>query len=117
MKILVVDDDASVREILLELLCSEGHEVQTAVDGKKALSILQKHSFELIVSDIQMPQLDGIEFGRRFREVDIATPILFFSAVLCGLDAYANEIKAIGNASFIENKNFDRLLSAIRETA
>jgi DNA-binding response OmpR family regulator len=116
MRILVVDDDVSILELLDELLRTEGHEIQTALDGKEALAILQKFSFDLIISDINMPRLSGIQFGYQLREVDISTPILFFSAVSNGAITYANEVQKIGNANFIEDKNFDLLLDTIRET-
>lgn len=58
-KILVVDDDESIREVLRCLLTEEGFQVQTARDGSEALAILQHESGWLILLDLMMPGLDG----------------------------------------------------------
>jgi two-component system NtrC family sensor kinase len=57
--ILVVDDEGQVAEMVAELLRAEGHVVQTAADGIEALEKLEHASFDLVVSDLRMPRLDG----------------------------------------------------------
>jgi PAS domain S-box-containing protein len=57
--ILVVDDEGQVAEMVAELLRGEGHRVQTAADGIEALEKLEHASFDLVVSDLRMPRLDG----------------------------------------------------------
>ena len=59
--ILVVDDDASVREIVSKVVSQFGYEVRLAKDGKEALEVLRKESFTLLITDIQMPEMDGLE--------------------------------------------------------
>jgi two-component system NtrC family sensor kinase len=58
-RILVVDDEPGVTEVLSELLARDGHEVETAPNGAVALSRLEAASYDLILSDIRMPELDG----------------------------------------------------------
>jgi DNA-binding response OmpR family regulator len=60
-KILVVDDDPHIRELLDVILQEEGFAVYSAVDGREALSILEKHQVELSILDVQMPHVDGWE--------------------------------------------------------
>jgi two-component system, NtrC family, response regulator PilR len=67
-RILVVDDEESIREFLEIMLRKEGYEVVTAEDGAKAKEIITKKSFHLIVSDLQMPNMTGIELLQFVRE-------------------------------------------------
>lgn len=60
-RILVVDDEESIREFLEIMLKKEGYEVTTAEDGLKAKEMLQKRSFDMVISDLQMPNMTGLE--------------------------------------------------------
>ena len=68
MKILAVDDDEKIREILYEMLSRFGYECRTAVNGKEALSILQEDHFSIVISDIRMPEIDGMELLKGIKE-------------------------------------------------
>ena len=67
-KILCVDDEPAIREFLTEVLMEDGYEVITAADGMEALSMAVEHQPDLILLDIAMPKLDGMETCRRLRE-------------------------------------------------
>jgi two-component system, NtrC family, response regulator PilR len=67
-RILVVDDEESIREFLEIMLKKEGYEVTTAEDGAKAKEILTKKSFDMIISDLQMPNMTGIELLKHVKE-------------------------------------------------
>lgn len=67
-RILVVDDEESIREFLEIMLKKEGYEVTTAEDGAKAKEILLKKSFDMIISDLQMPNVTGIELLKHVKE-------------------------------------------------
>ena len=58
--ILVVDDETNIRKVLKALLEQEGYQVSEAKDGIEALSLLKKESFQTIITDLRMPQLDGM---------------------------------------------------------
>src|SRR6202012_3730390 len=60
-RILVCDDEESIREFLEIMLRKEGYEVTCAEDGQKALDILKKKSFDMVISDMQMPNMTGME--------------------------------------------------------
>ncbi|WP_439557899.1 response regulator transcription factor [Dyadobacter sp.] len=81
-KVLVVDDDSDIVELLEYNLTKEGYSVLTASNGKKAIEIAKTFTPDLILLDIMMPQLDGIETGRILRQnPDIKnTYILFLTA-------------------------------------
>ncbi len=78
-RVLVVDDSEMVRNFHSYILRDAGFEVQTAADGAQALEEYFKGSFDLIVTDINMPQMDGLTFIRRVRNVDQNIPIIIIS--------------------------------------
>ena len=67
-KILVIDDEALVTESLKRLLKKAGYETEIASSGTKAMELIQKTNFDLIVSDIRMPDIDGVETVKKIRE-------------------------------------------------
>lgn len=66
-KILVVEDDQFLRELYDELLKEEGYEITLAEDGEKGLAQIQKGGFDLILLDIMLPKIDGLEILRRVK--------------------------------------------------
>src|SRR5439155_24766220 len=71
--ILVVDDEQALAEVLVEALGRDGHRVETASNGAEALHRLERHAFDLVVSDTKMPVMDGVEL---FRELERRFPAL-----------------------------------------
>jgi len=86
--ILIVDDEKSMREFLEILLTDEGFEVSSAVNGEEACSILDKNRFDLVITDIRMDNVSGIEVLRKAKEVDLNTEVIIISA-------YANADTAV----------------------
>lgn len=74
--ILLADDDASVREFVRRALIHRGHSVTSADDGAEALSHLQSAEFDLLITDVVMPGMDGIELSCRATEVNPDMKIL-----------------------------------------
>ena len=70
LSILIVDDEFSNREILSEIIKKLGHFVETAEDGKIALQKTMNHKYDLILSDIRMPNYDGIGFFNSFQNLN-----------------------------------------------
>jgi CheY-like chemotaxis protein len=67
-KVLVIDDDAQVRRVVRRLIEMEGHQVAEAENGKIALRLLASDPADLVITDIYMPEMDGIELLTRLRE-------------------------------------------------
>ncbi len=80
MRILLVDDDSSVRRVLQFKLQKQGYRVETAADGEEALSALQTDSFDLLLSDIRMPKMDGIELLERAKEIKPELKVVLITA-------------------------------------
>ncbi len=97
-RILVVDDSITVREVQRQLLANRGYDVETAVDGEDGWNVVRGGGFDLVISDVDMPRLGGVDFVRRIKN-DIrlqAIPVIIVSYKdreedrLRGLDAGAN---------------------------
>lgn len=111
--ILVVDDEESIRDMMSLLLLDTGYEVLTASNGKEALEILNLVHTDLIITDIIMPDMEGLEFIRRVkRERKLSTKIIAMSG--SGQD-YLNLALMLG-ANFTIQKPFDitHMLNAIQ---
>ena len=78
-KILVVDDEFRIRQIIRKYAEFEGYEVEEAVDGMQAIEICRKKEFDLIIMDVMMPELDGFSACREIRKFR-NTPIIMLSA-------------------------------------
>ena len=97
-RILIVDDDEMVLMAVNELLNQEGYDVQSASSGSEALKKLEENSYDLIMLDIIMPEMDGFSVCKKIRAKDNCEeiPIVFLSAKSSeadksdGLDAGAN---------------------------
>ena len=83
-KILVVDDDQGMREFLEIMLSREGYQVSTASDAGKALSRCRKEAFDLIITDLKMPKMDGIHFLKEVKELSPETMVILITAYASG---------------------------------
>jgi len=124
LKVLYVEDDEVSQESVFKLLKLFFNEITVASDGLKGLEKFNKEKFNLIISDIIMPQMNGIEMLKEIRKIDNEVPALFFSAfndskyfielIELGVDAFIlkpiNDVqflKAIGKV--VENIEFKRI--------
>jgi PAS domain S-box-containing protein len=88
-RVLIVDDDRKIRDLLLDLLNLEGYEVATALDGAEAIDLAQSFEPDVVVSDVVMPRVGGLELCRRLKE-DPRTayiPVLLISGLITSEDA------------------------------
>ncbi|HZV46540.1 MAG TPA: sigma-54 dependent transcriptional regulator [Thermodesulfovibrionales bacterium] len=79
-KILIVEDEKSMREVLKILLEGEGYEVMTASDGLEGIAHLDKDIFDLVVTDVKMPKVDGFEVLKRIKEISPDTIVIMITA-------------------------------------
>ncbi|MGM1019401.1 MAG: response regulator transcription factor [Bacillota bacterium] len=77
--ILLIEDDTAIAEMLLKALSKEGYTLTTAYDGEEGLLAFERHTYDLILVDLMMPKVDGMEVIRRIR-THSAVPILIMSA-------------------------------------
>ena len=103
-KILVVDDDQGMREFLEILLIREGYEVISASGGKEALGLCKKHKFDLAITDLKMPKVDGIDVLKSIKEISPETMVILITAYASGETAVAAMQE--GAYDYLE-KNFD----------
>lgn len=109
MRILVVEDEKKLSDNIKELLLEQRYEVEQAYDGEMALNRMYEQHFDLILLDIMMPKLNGIEVLQALRSADNALPVLMLSARdhvndrVEGLDAGADDYlsKPFSNAELL----------------
>lgn len=80
LKILIAEDDCELRQLFSRVLTKNGYTVRGVVNGREALEALDQEYYDLIISDIMMPEVDGIEFARVIRHSNESIPILFMTA-------------------------------------
>ena len=97
MKVLVVDDDAAVRDSLARTLRFQGYQVATACDGQQALDAVHSDEPDVVILDVSMPTLDGLQACRQLRAEGALLPVLMLTARdsvgdrVAGLDAGADD--------------------------
>ena len=79
-RILVVEDDAELQELFRQVLGKNGYQAVGAADGVQALDALDNDYYDLIISDVMMPVMDGYELVRQLREAGITIPVLMITA-------------------------------------
>jgi DNA-binding response OmpR family regulator len=113
MRILLVEDDRDVAEYIRRELEDEGHNVSVCHDGSAGLRAAERSAFDIIVLDIMLPVMDGLQVTRKLRRGNVQTPILLLTArdapedVVRGLDSGADDY-------LTKPFSFDVLLARIR---
>src|SRR3982751_4806151 len=77
--LLIIDDEKAIRKTLLEILSFEGYKVEEASDGEEGLKKFKEKTYDLVLCDIKMPKLDGIEFLQKAGESNPDIPIIMIS--------------------------------------
>jgi two-component system alkaline phosphatase synthesis response regulator PhoP len=93
-RILVVDDDEAIRTMLADIFREEGYEVQTANHGRQALDSINRSKFDLLLTDMAMPVMDGWELTRTLKERGISVPLVVMTAAQTAA-ALAREVDAV----------------------
>jgi DNA-binding response OmpR family regulator len=112
-KILVIEDENNVVSLLKRGLEEEGYDISIAMDGLSGYEMAGKHQFDLMIVDIMLPGMNGIELCRKLRTEKVSTPILMLTAlgstenIVSGLDSGADDY-------LVKPFNFAELLARIR---
>ncbi|MCK4308319.1 response regulator [candidate division WOR-3 bacterium] len=113
-KILIVDDKAAVRELLLDVLKKESYEVTTASTGKEAIESVKTWEPDLVLLDIKMPDMDGLEVLKRIRSFDSKTKIVVLTEY--GLETLEREARLAGATDFLrKGLGIDIIVKAVNE--
>ncbi len=111
--ILIVDDEKAIRKTLTEILSFEGYEIDEAGDGEEALKNFKEKTYDVVLCDIKMPKLDGLEFLQKATEHNPDVPIIMIS----GHGTIETAVEAVkkGAYDFIQKPpDLNRLLITIR---
>ncbi len=113
MKLLVVEDEVKTADALAVGLKENGFEVTTAYDGEMALNVAKKSKFDLIITDIIMPKLDGIELCKKLRSAGNQTPVIMITA----LGLTANKVNGFNSGAddyIVKPFDFEELLARVK---
>lgn len=100
MKLLIVEDEPNLLSIIRKGLSERNHDVSAALDGTTALQLLENNSFDVVVLDVMLPDINGIEICRRLRSAGNFVPILMLTAldssenIVSGLNSGADDYMA-----------------------
>src|SRR6266542_146370 len=115
-RILLIDDDAAVRESMSRTLKSAGYTVQAAASGEEGLTAAREGSFDVILSDMRMPGLSGLDVLRKLREAHIDSVFIIMTGF--GTVDTAVEAMKLGAVDFVQKPFFrDELLMRVRGAA
>src|SRR6476619_1801658 len=78
-EILIIEDEKAIRKTLTEILSFEGYKIEEAADGEEGIKKFKEKNYDLVLCDIKMPRLDGIEFLEKAREINDEVPIIVIS--------------------------------------
>ena len=115
--ILLVDDDVHVLDVITEMLKLEGHEVTTAADGREAEAQFRSEPFDMVITDIIMPEQEGLETISKLRDLSAHLPIIAISGGgRNGPDGYLEMARQIGaNASLAKPFELNDLVSTVSD--
>jgi DNA-binding response OmpR family regulator len=100
MKLLIVEDEPNLLSVIRKGLSEKNHDVSAALDGTTALEMLENNAYDVVVLDVMLPDINGIEISRRLRAANNFVPILMLTAlnssdnIVTGLNAGADDYMA-----------------------
>lgn len=113
MRILVVEDEKHLNRIISEAVEDEGYSVDSCYNGLEALEYLECADYDVIILDIMMPKMNGLELVRRLRDKGDSTPVLFLTA----RDAVADRVEGLesgGDYYLTKPFDFQELMAVVR---
>jgi CheY-like chemotaxis protein len=122
VSILIVDDEPLLRDVLTQILTREGFQVEAAVDGDEALEKMAREKFPLVVSDIQMPRMNGLELLKTVKKDYPGTAVIMMTAygdsfavkdcLLLGADEYITKPFKSFEINLVVERAYWRLMAS-----
>lgn len=113
-RVLVIDDEAGIRDVLAALLVDEGHEVKTAENGALGVTIAERDNPDLIITDLVMPDQEGLETIGQLRKLNRNAKIIAISGFASGGRDYLRTAKALGaTATVAKPIDYDAFLKLV----
>lgn len=112
MKLLIAEDDPDLNKILVKKLRADGFDAESCFNGEEAVDRVQFADYDVVIMDIIMPVMDGIEALRTIRNQGISTPVIFLTAK----DAVSDKVKGLNigaNDYIVKPFSFDELIARI----
>jgi len=120
--LLIVDDEPMMRDLLQRILCRDGYKLLLAKDGKEALAVLEKKPVDIIISDVRMPRLDGLELLKIVRTKYPRISVIIMTAygdtytvrnvLLLGADEYITKPFKSFEMSLVVQRAYWKLMSS-----
>ena len=115
-EILVIDDESDVCTSLQERLTMDGYKVWKASDGRKGLRFYKDHPVDLVITDVFMPELDGLELLRKLRRLNATLPIITMSGGgNCELDFQVEAVEFGATRTISKPFRLDELVSMVHD--
>ncbi len=113
MRVLIAEDDRDMNRIITKKLTKEGYGVDSSFDGEDALFNIRHTDYDVIILDIMMPKMDGLQVLTEIRKLGIETPVIFLTAK----DAIEDRVKGLDNGAndyLVKPFSFEELMARIR---
>jgi CheY-like chemotaxis protein len=109
-KVLIVDDTKVIREIVTKFLVQEGHAARAVASGKQGIELFQQEQFDLVLTDVVMPDMSGLDVLAAIRNLNKEIPVIVMSATFNPV-----RFKETSNTAFVSKTGgINRLIDAIR---
>jgi CheY-like chemotaxis protein len=95
ISILVVEDDDAVRELICEILIEDGHHVEAACNGRKGLELFTSRAFDIVFTDLIMPEMSGWQLAEEIKTISSTTPIALITAWTLNMEIAELQSKGI----------------------
>lgn len=114
IKILLIDDEPTILEVIQLGLSMKGCHVETAASGHQALEILKENHFEVILIDLKMPKMSGMDLLRRIKELDIGSKVFILTGYISD-DTFQEAIDEGAAGYIIKPSSADQIIAVIEE--
>jgi len=113
-RILVIDDEVAVRKVIVRMLTSAGHEVTAAPDGAAGLRLWREAGADLVLTDLHMPEMNGLEVIRALRAAEPTLPVVAMSGTGAAREDLTQAVQQLGSVGILGKPfSWDELIGVI----